>query len=150
MSLQKGAFWKVLLCDFRCPEMFCYGMWAFDPGFVTKFISCSYDTYWSIYARKSTKSWIFTNSMPKIDLDFGRISKTSFLPNPPSLSPSTKKLVRHIKKRKTVKGVTPRWSIQNRKNYNNSSHRSTCRGVNVLSPFDAYLRIYSYFSHAPN
>ena len=87
-----------------------------DTGFVAKDIACSYDAYWSIYSRKATKSCIFTDSMSKIQLDFGRISKTSFFPNCQSLSPSRKKLVRHIKKRKVVQGVTIRWSIQNRKN----------------------------------
>ena len=146
----KKSFLKIVAMWLQMPrKVFLRGISTYSntflhclrPGFVTKVIACSYDTYWLIYARKSTKSWIFTNSMSKIDLDFGRISETSFFPNRQSLMPSRKKLVCHIKKRKAVQGVTTRWSIQNRKNYNDSSHRSICGGINVLSRFDAYLRI---------
>ena len=34
-----------------------------------------------------------------------------------------------MKKRKAVQGGLTRWSIQNKKKQNDSSHRSTCRGV---------------------
>jgi len=55
-----------------------------------------------------------------------------------------------MKKRRAVQGGPTRWSIQKRKNYMDSSYRSTCRGVILFSGFDAYLRIYSHFQDVPN
>ena len=114
MSLQKKLFENCCYVTANVPKNFSTGCkhlskhfftFFYDTGFVEKVIACSYDAYWSIYSRKSTKSWIFTHSMSKIQLDFERIPKTSFFPNYQSLSPSGKKLVRHIKNGRWFKGL---------------------------------------------
>ena len=84
------------------------------------------------------------------NFDSRRISLVEFYSNDQTSKSILEKSRGDIKKRKAVQGVTTRWSIKNRKNYNDGSHRSTRRGVNVLSPFDAYLRIYSHFRDVPN